>query len=125
MKKIDGSGTAETVTISNINTAHAIASTISFSSNGGQLAGMIAASINRGVLATPPQWGTNAGATPFPSKYYLRTDNQDNLYAKTLSSFAIDKKIYATPYDDNWNMHSGFMPIPNSTPVTITILPLT
>jgi hypothetical protein len=116
------------VTLSSIISSSVLACTIDFSHSGdvpggadANLAGMVGAAANRGVLYDPDLWGD-------PSKYYENNPlnhNQFNEYSRILHQCSIDSLCYAFPYDDNHNQHSGVVPNSSGTisPVTITILP--
>ena len=117
------------ITLSNINTESVLACTIDFTHSGdipegadANLAGMIGAAANRGVLYDPTLWDD-------PSNYYINNPsnhNQFNLYSMVLHNRSIDSLCYAFPYDDNHNQDPSLQPINNSgtiSPVTITILP--
>lgn len=73
------------------------------------------AAFNRGVAASPDQWGTVAAYYPAGTKY--------NSYAKVFHQLGLDGKNYGFPYDDV-NGQSSVLILDNSLPphvVTITI----
>ena len=73
------------------------------------------AAFNRGVAASPDQWGTVAAYYPSGTKY--------NSYAKVFHELGLDGKNYGFPYDDV-NSQSSVLILNNSMPpdaVTITI----
>ncbi|MBA2648182.1 MAG: hypothetical protein H0U75_01065 [Legionella sp.] len=112
-------------TITEINTGNAAAGQIK--PIGNQFAGLLAATINRGVLGNPSHWGQNGMPnTGFPEYYYQGKPGNYlyNMYAKVLIENSIDFKTYATPYDDYWHMDSSIqVGADNNAPVTIKILP--
>ncbi len=115
----------KTKTITEITTGNAAAGQIK--PIGNQFAGLLAATINRGVLGNPSYWGQNGMPNKgFPEYYYLGKSGQYlyNTYAKILIDHSIAARTYATPYDDYWHMDSSLQVGPdNNQPVTIKLLP--
>jgi hypothetical protein len=73
------------------------------------------AAFNRGVAASPDQWGNVAAYYPADTKY--------NFYAQVFHELGLDGKSYGFPYDDV-NSQSSVLILNNSLPpddVTITI----
>jgi len=112
--------------ISGITTGNAVSGQIQ--PVGDQFAGLLAATINRGVLANPAHWGQSGMPNNgYPQYYYQGPVGEYlyNTYAKSLLDFAIDAKMYATSYDDYWHMDSSIqVGAANNEPVTVKILPL-
>jgi hypothetical protein len=73
------------------------------------------AAFNRGVAASPDQWGNVAA--------YYPADTKSNSYAQVFHQLGLDGKSYGFPYDDV-NSQSSVLILNNSLPpddVTITI----
>jgi len=116
------------ITLSNINTMKVLACTIDFAPSGdvpagadANLAGIIGAAANRGVLYDSDLWDIS-------SNYYNDNplnNNQYNQYASILHNRSIGNLCYTFPYDDNQKQDSSLEPNQGGviSPVTITILP--
>ncbi|MCF6776198.1 beta-1,3-glucanase family protein [Thiotrichales bacterium 19X7-9] len=125
----------DTITLSDITVGNAAGGKIIYSPNtsaASNFAGMIAAAINRGVLADPTHWGENGGTNEgYPQYYYPEYPNNIannptyNLYSATLIPFGLNGKLYANSYDDFWHMDSSLQVGPSNyqNGITITILP--
>jgi len=125
-KELTANSGSGPVTISNIDTEHAVGNTITFSDGGTDLAGMIGAAVHRGVLYDPTLWGSFESGNPgYPGNYYHENPSngeQFDRYAEILHSLSIDSICYAQSYDDIFHQDPSLIPAAGNT-VIITILP--
>jgi len=112
------------ITIYDINTSTVFACTIQPNAVGtaaelANLAGLIGAAANRGVLYNPDHWND-------PTKYYTAqpdsNSGQFNEYANVLRNNSFDNLCYSFPYADFYGHDSSLHPASGET-VTIIILP--